>query len=109
MRWHVCLVVVFAATGCPGGGNGTKNPNGGGGGPPLDPKEIKVDLANVPTKIDLTKSAPMDGNNPAKRSPILDILKAENDREMADLRKQREPAYYLAYQVVETRAVSLDS
>src|SRR5690242_4185457 len=110
MRWHVCLVVVLAATGCPGGGNGTTTTKPNGNGPPLDPvPEIKVDLPAIPAKIDVTKSEPTDGNTPAKRSPILDIMKEENDREMAQLKRQGDPAYYLAYQVVEHRIVSLDA
>lgn len=109
MRWILCLGAVLAAsTGCPGNGN-----QGGGGKPtgptpPLGPPEIKVELPSVPAKIDVTKSEPMAGNSPDKRSPILDILKTEADREMAELRKQRDPAFYLAYQIVERRVVSLD-
>src|SRR5262249_51182416 len=38
-----------------------------------------------------------------------DILKAENDRQMAVLRKRADPAYYLSYQLVEQRIVNLDS
>src|SRR5688500_17952192 len=109
MRWHVCLVVAIAAPGCPGGGNGTSSP-AKPNGPPLDPPpEITVDLPSVPAKSEVTKSEPTAGHAPAKRSPILDIMKAENEREMAELKKQREPAYYLAYQIVEHRVVSMDA
>jgi predicted Zn-dependent protease len=92
MRWHVCLVAALAAMGCPGGGNGTTT-TGKPNGPPLDPTDptdptpgVKVDLPSVPAKIELTKSAPTDGNSPAKRSPLLDIMKAEADREMETAR-----------------------
>src|SRR5436305_14008295 len=73
--------------------------------PPLPGNEAKTELPEVPAKIDVTSSAPMDGNAPEKRSPILDILRAENERETTLLAKQSEPAYYLAYQLVEQRVV----
>ncbi|MGE0872184.1 MAG: metallopeptidase TldD-related protein [Kofleriaceae bacterium] len=57
----------------------------------------------------MTTSAPTEGNSPGARSPLLDVMKAENDREMAILRAQKDPAYYLAYQLVEQRVVSLES
>jgi predicted Zn-dependent protease len=68
----------------------------------------KVDLPAIPSKIDVVTSPPTEGNSPDKRSPILDILKAENQREMEALKKEKEPAYYLAYQLVEQRVVSLE-
>ena len=101
------LAAAVAATGCPGGSGG--NGKVAGPTPPLSTPEIKVDLPAIPAKIEVVRSAPSDGNAPDKRSPILDILKAENDREMALLKKQKEPAYYLAYQLVEQRIVSLDA
>jgi predicted Zn-dependent protease len=57
----------------------------------------------------MTTSAPMENDAPDQRSPILDILKAENEREMAALSKQKEPAHYLAYQLVEQRIVNMES
>src|SRR5579859_3637823 len=74
--------------------------------PPLPGNEAKMELPDVPAKIDVTTSAPMDGNAPDKRSPILDILRSENEREMGKLKDQTDPAYYLAYQLVEQRVVS---
>ncbi|HEU0032659.1 MAG TPA: metallopeptidase TldD-related protein [Kofleriaceae bacterium] len=70
---------------------------------------MKVDLPAIPAKIDVTTSAPTDGNAPDKRSPVLDILKAENERQMAVLKKQKDPAYYLAYQLVEQRVVNIET
>ncbi|HEX5059372.1 MAG TPA: metallopeptidase TldD-related protein, partial [Kofleriaceae bacterium] len=91
-------------------------PSGGGDGkvakpvpPPLPGNEGKLDLPEIPAKIDITQSAPTEGNSPAARSPILDILKNENDREIGALKKASEPAYYLAYQLVEQRVVSLEA
>ncbi|HSS00790.1 MAG TPA: metallopeptidase TldD-related protein [Kofleriaceae bacterium] len=51
----------------------------------------------------------MDNDAPDQRSPILDILKGENEREMAGLSKQKDPAHYLAYQLVEQRIVNMES
>ena len=79
--------------------------------PPLGtgPSDIKVDLPAIPATIAVTTSAPTDGNAPDKRSPVLDILKAENEREMAALKQQKEPAHYLGYQLVEQRIINLES
>ena len=99
------LVAGLAA--CPGGtGSGpVKNlPT-----PPLPTAEPRLELPPVPSKIDVVTSAPTDGNAPDKRSPILDIMKAENDRQMAALRQQKDPAHYLAYQLVEQRIVNLEA
>jgi TldD protein len=101
------LGVLAGLAACPaGGGNGQiKSPPP----PPLPTPEIKIELPSIPAKIDVTKSEPTEGNAPDKRSPILDVLKAENDREMAVLRDQKDPAHYLAYQLVEQRIVNLES
>ncbi len=100
------VLAGFAA--CSGGGANSKTPQ-----PPLPPgsgaADIKVDLPSIPSKIEVTSSGPTEGAAPDKRSPILDILKAENDREMAALRTQKDPAHYLAYQLIEQRVVNLDS
>ncbi len=99
MRPILWLAVLAA---CPGG-------NGGKGTtPPFPDTMAKVDLPAIPSKIDVVTSPPTEGNSPDKRSPILDILKAENQREMEALKKEKEPAYYLAYQLVEQRVVSLE-
>ena len=89
----LALGAAGGLVGCPGGSTSTAKQ----GGKPPPPTEIKVDLPEIPAKIEVTKSAPTDGNAPAKRSPLLDILKAENERQMAALRTQNEPAHYLAY------------
>ncbi|HZJ63604.1 MAG TPA: metallopeptidase TldD-related protein [Kofleriaceae bacterium] len=101
------LGVLAGLAACAGGGAGTVPAT------PLPPTpglgDARADLPAVPAKIELTTSAPMDNNAPDQRSPILDILKAENEREMAALGKQRDPAHYLAYQLVEQRIVNLES
>jgi predicted Zn-dependent protease len=102
------LGVLAGLAACPAGGTSGKAPQS-----PLPPgpglSDLKVDLPAIPSKIEVTTSAPTDNNLPDKRSPILDILKAENEREMAALKAQKEPAHYLAYQLVEQRVVNLES
>ena len=106
MRWIYALGAAAGLLGCPGGSTTTvkQAPT-----PLVPPVEIKVDLPSIPSKVEVTRSAPTDGNAPAKRSPLLDILGAENARQMAALRKQKEPAHYLAYQLVEQRIVNLEA
>jgi TldD protein len=109
MRAIYVLGVALGAAGlvgCPGGSTSTVKQ---GAKPPGPPAEIKVDLQPIPSKIEVTRSAPTEGNAPDKRSPLLDILKAENERQMAALRTQKEPAHYLAYQLVEQRVVNLEA
>src|SRR3954469_22047270 len=107
MRWILPLGMAAGLLGGPGGGSPpTAKP-----APKQIPAtpEVKVDLPAIPAKIEVTKSQPTDGNKPDQRSPILDILKSEDEREMAALAKQKDPAYYLAYQLVEQRVVSLEA
>jgi TldD protein len=107
MRWIYSLGVLAGVAGlaaCPGRGGGT-TPK-----PIVPDPEIKFDLPAIPAKIELTQTPPTDGHSPDKRSPLLDVLKAENEREIAVLRKlEKDPAYYLAYQLVEQRVVSLEA
>ncbi|MDQ3366800.1 MAG: metallopeptidase TldD-related protein [Myxococcota bacterium] len=112
MRWIFSLGAIVGiaglsglTTGCSGGGGG-RNTTGPGAG---KTGEIKVDLPAIPAKIAVSQSPPTEGHAPDQRSPILDILKAENERELAALKTQKEPAYYLAYQLVEQRLVNLEA
>lgn len=93
--------------GCPGGG--TSGTGSTGPTPPLPPAESKLELPAVPATLELATVAPMEGHAPDKRSPILDVMKAEVDRQMAALKTQRDPAHYLAYQLVEQRIVNLEA
>ena len=90
--------------------------SGGAARPPVKPTNQQLPgnqtadtLPDIPAKIVTTTSAPMDGNVPADASPMLDIMRSENEREMAALSKTSDPAYYLAYQLVEQRIVSLEA
>jgi predicted Zn-dependent protease len=75
----------------------------------LPGNEVKTELPAIPAKIAVTTSPPTDHNAPDKRSPVLDVLKAENARNIETLRKQPDPAYYLGYQLEEQRIVSLEA
>jgi predicted Zn-dependent protease len=98
------LLGVAVAGACSGG---TKTPTAPK--PPLPGNDAKLELPAIPAKIEITASKPTDGTSPDQKSPILAILKAENEREMASLAKTNEPAYYLAYQLVEQRIVTMDA
>ena len=106
MRRILSLGAAVGLVACSGGN--TKQPTKPTP-PPLPGTEVKLELPSIPAKIATTTSKPMEGNAPDKRSPILDILKGENDREMAALAKTPDPAYYLSYQLVEQRIVSMDA
>jgi len=99
------LALVLAA--CGPGGRGGKPTKPGPDLPPVADKPIE--LPNIPSHIETTAVEPMTGSSPADRSPVLDVMAAENKRWMATLTKQNDPAYYLAYQLVEQREVSLDA
>src|SRR5688572_32446529 len=103
MRRTVLLGALAGLAACPKGGGHTpvNNPTS----PALPGNEIKLDLPEIPAKIEVSQSLPTEGNAPDKRSPVLDVLKAENDRQIAILKKAPEPAYYLAYQLIEQRVV----
>src|SRR5262245_12793897 len=99
------LAALLAA--CPSGGGDKKVAKPVP--PPLPGNEGKLDLPEIPAKIDVSQSAPTDGDSPGSRSPILDVIQADNDRQMTALKKAAEPAYYLAYQLVEQRVVQLEA
>lgn len=110
MRSLLSLGAVAGLAGlaaCPSGGT----PPGTGPTPPLPTSDPGpgIELPSIPAKLDLVTVAPMDGHAADKRSHILDVLKAENERQMAVLRKQKDPAHYLAYQLIEQRIVNLEA
>ncbi|MEZ4368680.1 MAG: metallopeptidase TldD-related protein [Kofleriaceae bacterium] len=71
--------------------------------PPTD------ELPAIPATIRATSTAPTDGDAPAAASPILATMAAENARWMAELVRRPDPAYYLSYQIVEQRIVTLEA
>ncbi|HVK77550.1 MAG TPA: metallopeptidase TldD-related protein [Kofleriaceae bacterium] len=102
--WPRVLVLLLAACG-PGGSGNAKNVKN----PELGPVDRGEDLPDVPAKIETTSVEPMTGDTPAARSPLLDVMAAENARWMKTLGGAPDPAYYLSYQIVEQRVVSLDA
>ncbi len=99
----LAALLFCAACGPKGGGAIKPNPDI----PPLSEKE--AELPKIPSRIETSASAPTEGDTPSSRSPVLDIMVGENARSMAVLGKAADPAYYLAYQIVEQRVVSLDA
>src|SRR5580704_9944092 len=96
------LVAALVGVACGSSAAPTSNPHAAA--PAVLPgNEAKADLPTIPAKIDVTTSAPTEGDVAAQRSAVLDILKSENEREMGALQRGPDPAYYLAYQVVEQR------
>jgi len=106
MRRILLLGAAAGLAACTGG-------QGGGAAKPVPPQPpapgLQVDLAPIPAKIETTTSKPMDGNQAGAHSPLLEIMKAEADRELAELKTQHEPAYYISYEVVEQRVVNLEA
>ncbi len=103
---HRPLALCLAAALACGPGKGGKT-----GTPPIDPPPLDkpIELDDIPSKIETTTVEPTSGHSPDLRSPLLDIMAAENARWMAALAKQHDPAYYLSYQLVEQRVVSIDA
>jgi len=104
-RPNRAAVLAALLVGCGNGGNRPPPPPP----TPLPPPEPAITLQPIPTKVELTNSAPTVDDTPAARSPLLDIMVAENKRWMAALGKQPDPAYYLAYQIADERVVSLEA
>jgi TldD protein len=98
--WAALLLLLAAC--------GSGSPRGGTG-PGQASQLPALDLPDVPAKLTTTASAPTDGNAPDARSPVLDILLAENKRWMETLSKRPDPAFYLQYQLVEQRVVNLEA
>ena len=90
------------AAGCPGSPKPSPTP-------PAPLLDTPVKLADLPTRVELINVDPISDAQPSARSPVLDVMVAENQRWMAALAKQVDPAYYLSYQIVEQRVVSLDA
>jgi predicted Zn-dependent protease len=108
MRWIVQLGGVaglVASAACHGHAPAPVKPTP----PPVATVEAKPALPAIPAKLEVTTSPPTDGNDPSARSPILDILKAENERWMAVLKTRPDPVHFLGYQLVEQRIVNLEA
>lgn len=69
-----------------------------------------LDLPEVPARMELVRVAPSEGHTPSARSPLLDIMRKENQRWMEELSKQPQaPAYFLSYQIYDRRSVVLET
>jgi len=98
-------LIAALSAGCPGGHSGPPVKPG----PELPPVAKPTELPAIPAHLESTSVEPTSGNTPSARSPILDVMVAENQRWMTALRQQPDPAYYLSYQIVEQRVVTLEA
>jgi TldD protein len=94
------ILVLLALAGCPR--QSGLGPDGPSGGAPLPPA--------VPVELDADRVAPMDGHDPAARSPLIDLLASENQRWYERLKADPNlPAYYVAYTIRERRGVVIEA
>ncbi|HET6611905.1 MAG TPA: metallopeptidase TldD-related protein, partial [Kofleriaceae bacterium] len=78
--------------------------------PKTDKPRTDPSLPAIPTTIASDIIEPLTGNDPAAKSPILEVMAAENARWMKTLPDlSPEPAYYLAYTVYEKRSVVIEA
>jgi predicted Zn-dependent protease len=75
---------------------------------PLPVIDKGLDLPEIPSTIKGANVDPISGDSPSDRSALLDVMVRENQRWMKGL-SGNDPAYFIAYQVVDTRVVSLDA
>ncbi len=63
-----------------------------------------------PAAIEVERTLPDSGHDPDARSALLDVMADENARWIAALADRDEaPGYYISYQVVEQRSISLEA
>lgn len=75
-----------------------------------DAPKTDPSLPAVPTTVASEIIEPLTGHTPSARSPILDVMVAENARWMKALpADEQEPAYYLAYTVYEKRSIVIEA
>lgn len=111
-RWLAVVTCVCFATGCPPRQIDPDRPvlpikdvddNAG------DKTQKKPDIPAVPVNLNEARRKPMDGHDPAARSPVLDIMLSETKRSLDVLSRQQLPAYYLAYQIHDQRTVVIET
>ena len=79
---------------------------------PTGPRAEKTDIPlapPIPARLTVERSEPTANNDPAARSPLLDIMMSEVDRSMAVLSVQQVPAYYLSYQIHDWRRAVIET
>jgi TldD protein len=78
-----------------------------------DPPATKgpaVELEPIPVEVAAARIDPMAGHDPNARSPLLDIMTAENARSMEKLSRSSEaPVYFLSYLIQDQRTVVLEA
>ncbi|MCA9675053.1 MAG: peptidase U62 [Kofleriaceae bacterium] len=103
-RRLAAVAAALALAGCPGTPTKVEIPD------PIkvDPPK-SLELPAIPATLEVTTVTPMTGDDPAAKSPLLDIMLAENQRWMKALTTKPSPAYYLSYQITDARVVSLEA
>ena len=105
MQRHTAWALAAVLAACGPGGKGKPTP-------PVDrppPGDKPVELPAIPSHIETASDPPTSDDTPSARSPILDVMLAENKRWMDTLEQASDPAYYLAYQIEQQRVVTLDA
>ena len=77
---------------------------------PGSASSVHQDKDRKPAKMEIGRVPPQLGHTPQAVNPVLTIMAAENKRWMKTLSKNsEEPAYYLAYQLHDHRAIVLEA
>jgi len=97
-------VVFVGLVGCPHDRGPIKIPD-----PVLVPDASVANLDDLPARIETTAIEPMTGDSPTDRSALLAIMTKENSRWLTGLANEPDPAYFLSYQITDTRLVSLEA
>jgi len=68
----------------------------------------RIEMPDIPATLNLTSIAPDDGHQPGARSPLIDLMAAENKRWFAALEARAQfPAFFLAHHVRDQKSVSI--
>lgn len=76
----------------------------------LPPPVVDKTLPEIPVEVNAEKLGPMAGNDPSAKSPLLDIMAAENARWMKSFKASADtPAYFLGYTIQDTQIIVLEA
>lgn len=80
---------------------------------PIDPKADDapaLELPSIAAVVETERVGPSDGNNPAAKQPIIDVMARENARWMAKVSNLApDPVYYLSYQVFDQHSITIEA
>lgn len=76
----------------------------------LPPPPPDKTLPEIPVEVNAEKRAPGEGHDPKAKSPLLDIMIAENARWMESIKSAPEaPAYFLGYTIHDKQVIVLEA